>query len=96
MQRVVTQAQPSPPALPDHLQRIVDAKFASSATTRSGSRSKSSPQHSQAQRERRQQAFRSLWLRSVANEFGDELDAIRTVSTAMFLRASLLTQSLSH
>lgn len=32
------------------------------------------------EREKRKEAFRSLWLKTVAEEFGDELEAIRTVS----------------
>lgn len=71
--------EPEAPRLPPHLQRIVDVKT-SSAAARKGANAKtlSNSHETQAQKERRQQAFRSLWLKAVADEFGDELDAIRT------------------
>lgn len=87
--------EPEMPRLPHHLQRIVDAKTSSPSArnaTHSNnnnhlSNSKSTPKQSEAQRERRQQAFRSLWLKAVADEFGDELDSIRTVSLATWIRS---------
>ncbi|CBQ71654.1 conserved hypothetical protein [Sporisorium reilianum SRZ2] len=77
--RTLEALEPAAPRLPSHLQRIVDAKTSSPSSRKtSNANSPSASQQTQAQREKRQQAFRSLWLKSVADEFGDELDAIRT------------------
>ncbi|CDW98888.1 hypothetical protein [Sporisorium scitamineum] len=77
--RTLEALEPGAPQLSPHLQRIVDAKTSSPSSRKSSNTgSILASQQTQAQKEKRQQAFRSLWLKAVADEFGDELDAIRT------------------
>nr|CDI52325.1 hypothetical protein BN887_05316 [Melanopsichium pennsylvanicum 4] len=77
--RALKALEPAPPRFPQDVQRIVDAKSLQPSARKSGKGTKpSTSQQTQAQREQRRQAFRSLWLKAVADEFGDELDAIRT------------------
>ncbi|SOV06369.1 uncharacterized protein UDID_12216 [Ustilago sp. UG-2017a] len=78
-EQAIKALEPAKLKLPSRWQHIVDAMKSSPSSKRdSEGDSTSNPQQSKAQQERRRQAFRSLWLKAVADEFEDELDSIRT------------------
>ncbi|KAJ1027635.1 hypothetical protein NDA18_003635 [Ustilago nuda] len=78
-EQAIKALEPAKLKLPSRWQHIVDAMKSSPSSKRdSEGDSTSNTQQSKAQQERRRQAFRSLWLKAIANEFEDELDSIRT------------------
>ncbi|CCF47937.1 hypothetical protein NDA11_003129 [Ustilago hordei] len=78
-EQAIKALEPAKLKLPSRWQHIVNAMKSSPSSKRDfEGDSTSNTQQSKAQQERRRQAFRSLWLKAIANEFEDELDSIRT------------------
>lgn len=90
--------------MPKHLEAVVRRKHEHGSSTTSArqaelairqERKLQAEAKKSEEREKRKEAFRSLWLKTVAGEFGDELDAIRSVRAHQLSGIGFLTLTLT-